>query len=128
MATSQSIPLKVLGSVLLLTFLSTVASCATLQDRFCPPRPPAPEALPKLEKLNQPVLHKYKFKKTEVEDVFSITREEVGLISSDLASLVDVVNRYEQLIDEYNAIADRTNPASGGEHSIPSNPKVTPTP
>lgn len=85
--------------------VSTICGCAFLTEKYCPVIPPKNEQLPELKKLEQPVLHKYKFKKTETPGVYSVTREDIEFLSQDLAALVDLSNRYEKLIEEYNKIA-----------------------
>ncbi len=63
------------------------------------------EKMPTYKTLDRPELHTYKFKKLEDGRV-ATTREELGDITTDLSALVDLINRYEKLIDDHNRMVE----------------------
>ena len=63
------------------------------------------EKIPKITLLDTPELHTYEFKKAG--DLRVITEQEFINLQTDLVALIDLINRYEKLIEDYNAMTDK---------------------
>lgn len=63
------------------------------------------EKIPTYQKLDLPELHEYNFKRLE-DGGLAMSAQAFEDLKTDLAALVDHINRYEDLIDEHNKMAE----------------------